>query len=73
VQAASRDVFAEHLLKLKAIPGLHILFTVHDEVVIEVEDESLIKTIEDIMRQTPSWLQGCPISCEAKVVKHYLK
>lgn len=73
VQAASRDVFARMLLQLRKIPGVFILFTIHDEVVLEVDDESKIGIVRGIMSQTPEWLKGCPIACEAKLVKHYLK
>ena len=73
IQAAAREVFAYHLLKLKKVPGIRILFTVHDEAVLELDNEGLIETVTAIMSETPPWLKGCPIACEAAVVKHYLK
>lgn len=72
VQATARDVFAEHLLRLQDA-GLHTLFTVHDEAVLEVDKDVKAKDVEHIMSYCPEWLKGCPIGAEAKEVAHYLK
>lgn len=73
VQATARDVFAEHLLTLEDTPGVTILFTCHDEAVLEVEEHISAKDIEKIMSKTPDWLPGCPIAAEAKEIPHYCK
>jgi len=73
VQAASRDVFCEHLITLDKTPGIRILFTVHDEAVLECDPEITAKQVEGIMSQTPPWLEGCPIGAEAQEIPHYLK
>lgn len=73
VQAASRDVFCEHLLALDRHPGIEVLFSVHDEAVLECDPSVTAKDVEEIMSVTPDWLKGCPIGAEAKEVPHYLK
>lgn len=73
VQAASRDVFGSQLLTLDATPGLDVLFTVHDEAINEAEPEMTVRDVENIMSQTPPWLEGCPIAAEGCEAAHYKK
>lgn len=73
VQAVSRDVFGEHLLALNRHPGIDVLFSVHDEAVLECDPSVTAKDVEEIMSVTPDWLKGCPIGAESKEVPHYLK
>lgn len=73
VQATARDVFAEHLLMLEDMPGVTILFTCHDEAVLEVDENISAKDIEKVMSTCPSWLKGCPIAAEAKEIPCYCK
>src|SRR5712664_785834 len=73
VQAASRDVFAEHLLQLDNTPGVTNLFHAHDEAIVEVDDGVTAKNVEQIMSICPEWLKNCPIAAEAKEVAHYCK
>lgn len=72
VQAASRDVFAEHMLSLEN-EGVPTVFSVHDEAVTEVPTGTDPREIEEVMSVTPSWLEGCPIGAEATVARHYKK
>jgi DNA polymerase len=72
-QAASRDVFAEHLLALDSTPGCDVLFSVHDEAVNEVDEGLTARDIEATMSVCPPWLEGCPIGAEAKEIEHYEK
>ena len=73
VQATARDVFAEHLLELEDTPGVTILFTCHDEAVLQVDENISANDIQKIMSKTPSWLEGCPIAAEAKEISCYCK
>lgn len=73
VQATARDVFAEHLLKLDEMGGCKVLFGVHDEAVVEADQDVKAVDIEQVMSYCPEWLEGCPIGAEAKEVAHYLK
>lgn len=72
VQATARDVFAAHLLRLTDA-GVHVLFSSHDEAVIECEPNVKTADVERVMSYTPEWLDGCPIGAEASEVEHYCK
>ena len=75
VQALARDVFAEHVLNIGSA-GLRVLWTVHDEAVIEVPDEDVADaeaTIMDIMSTPPVWAPELPLSCEIAKSKHFDK
>jgi hypothetical protein len=74
VQATARDIFGQCCVALDETPGINVLWTVHDEAVIEVEDP-LITTdqVRDIMRRPVSWMPGLPIDCELEVIPHYKK
>ncbi len=71
-QAVAREVFAYLMLKVKAA-GVRVLWSVHDEVICEVDPDCDPKFIENLMSETPPWLPGCPIGAEAKESHCYLK
>lgn len=73
VQATARDVFAEYVLDLADTPGIEVLFTCHDEAVLECDQNITKKDVEQIMSRTPKWLAGCPISAEGQEIPHYKK
>lgn len=74
VQATARDIFGLCCIALDETPGINVLWTVHDEAVIEVEDP-LITTdqVRDIMRRPVAWMPGLPIDCELEELAHYKK
>lgn len=72
VQAAARDVFAEHMLQLEDA-GLTNLFSCHDEAILEVDKEVKVEDVQHIMSQTPNWIAGLPVAAEAKEGSHYEK
>lgn len=72
VQATARDVFAEHLLRLED-RGWTNLFSVHDEAVLEVDQDVKASDVEQEMSYCPEWLAGCPIAAEAHEMEHYQK
>lgn len=72
IQATARDVFAYHLLRLEEA-GFRVLYSVHDEAVLECSLDKTTKEVEELMSQCPDWLAGCPIAAEAKEVAHYCK
>jgi DNA polymerase len=72
VQAVSRDVFGEQLVRMED-HGLPALFSVHDEAVLECDASVTAKDIEHEMSHCPDWLAGCPIGAEAKEVSCYIK
>lgn len=72
VQAVARDVFA-YLLIVMLDLGWPILFTVHDEAVLELGDSVTASDVEHVMSECPPWLKGCPVACEGKEILHYEK
>jgi len=73
VQAFARDVFADHILILNDTPGISVLFTSHDEAILEVDEHITKHDVENIMSVCPEWCAGLPVAAEAKEVSHYLK
>ena len=73
VQAIARDVFGECVIRLNETPGINVLWTVHDEAVIEARPDISPEQVEALMSVTPDWLPGCPVACEVKVIPHYTK
>lgn len=73
VQAISRDILAEAMLKL-ATYGYEIVMHVHDEVIIEIQDEkSSVEEVCKIMSQTPSWIDGLLLNADGFESKFYKK
>lgn len=61
VQATSRDILAEAMLRLEK-EGFDIVCHVHDEVVLEVPDgKSSVEEVNEIMAVNPVWTEGLPL------------
>jgi hypothetical protein len=71
-QAVARDVFSTHLLALDRAERDSVLFSCHDEAIIET-DCLTTGDVKRIMSETPEWLSGCPVSAVAKEVSCYCK
>lgn len=71
-QAVARDVFAQHMVNMDR-RGWWNLFSVHDEAILEVDQDVTVKDVKAEMSRCPDWLPGCPVACDAKEVPHYLK
>lgn len=77
IQAISRDLLAEAMLKTEAHPhGCPVVLTVHDELVgvapSEIADAALAVMI-DALSTPPAWAEGCPLGAEGKVAERYGK
>lgn len=75
VQAISRDLLAEAMLKLDS-KGARIVMHVHDEIVNEVSEdgaEEKLQTICDLMGKTPVWAEGLPLAAEGYLTPFYKK
>jgi hypothetical protein len=72
VQAIARDAFGFIMLRLHQL-GYRVLFSCHDEVILEVPIDVEAEVISEEMKVIPEWLDGCPVSAEASEVKHYTK
>ena len=72
IQAIARYVFGECLLRLEAA-GLESIFTVHDEVILEVDQSVTTKQVQDIIKINPDWMPGVPLDSEAEESDFYKK
>jgi len=69
-QAVARDIMVEAMFRL--IKTYRILFTIHDELVLESKTGS-VEEILKIVRVIPAWAAGCPINAECKETRRYEK
>jgi DNA polymerase len=73
VQATARDCLAHSMLKLERA-GYNIVMHVHDEVVIEIEEEKdELKTVTDLMGQEIPWAKGLPLRADGYECSYYQK
>lgn len=74
VQATARDVFAEGILRIHKA-GIRILWTVHDEVICELPEDSTVTAndVANLLAQTPAWMPGLPVDAEAQQSQTYCK
>lgn len=74
VQAYARDILAEAMLRLEDA-GYPVVFSVHDEVVVEAPDGSDYREVERIMAQPVSWAPGLDkyLTADGMETKFYRK
>lgn len=72
VQAVARDLLAEAIERLEAT-GYHIVFHVHDEVVVEANEQQTLEDVCALMRIAPSWADGLPLNADGWVGGYYTK
>lgn len=76
VQATAREVFAAALLRVNQIPGVRIVWHIHDEIVAEVSAinaERLQGEIERAMCVPPEWAKDLPVAVESSIEEAYTK
>jgi len=72
-QATARDLLAEAMWRMER-SGLDIVGHVHDEVIIEVPENSItVDEVCGIMSQNPKWAEGLPLSSSGYSGFHYFK
>jgi hypothetical protein len=71
-QAVARDAFAVCVLNLCSAQ-LPMLFSVHDEAVLEVPLDTPVSKVEEEMSRPIPWLPGCTIAADVKEVPCYQK
>jgi DNA polymerase len=72
VQAVSRDVLAEGLLRADAA-GLKIVGHVHDEIIVESDSDNDLKILESAMADPIDWAPGLPLAVEGFCAPYYMK
>ena len=73
VQAIARDCLAEALLKIDAA-GFKIVMHVHDEAVIEIEENAAdLEAINRIMGEPVEWAKGLPLTADSYSTPFYKK
>ena len=73
VQAIARDVLVESMMRLHK-NGYKITMHVHDEVVLEVQDDvSSVEEVCRIMAITPNWAKDLPLNADGYECKFYKK
>jgi DNA polymerase len=56
--------------------GIKTIFHVHDEFIIEVDEEKAedtLKEVLEIMSTPPTWIPDIPLEAEGKIVNKYQK
>ena len=74
-QALARDIFCNMLCRIHD-SGFRIIFHVHDEVVVEVDEaeaEDALARIIEIMSTPPDWIPDIPVSAEGNIISVYEK
>lgn len=72
IQATARDILAEGILRLEAA-GIPVIFSAHDEVVCEVEEDFNGAEVKRLMTIAPDWMRDLPLEAEYVESKYYLK
>lgn len=76
VQAIARDCLAIAIENLEA-QGLHVVFHIHDEVVIDTpawaDEDTMLETVTKIMTKPIPWAQALPLNADGWVGKFFKK
>lgn len=76
VQAIARDCLAIAIENLEA-QGLHVVFHIHDEVVIDTpawaDNDTMLETVTKIMTKPIPWAQALPLNADGWVDKFFKK
>lgn len=72
-QSLARDVFAWGLRRVEEA-GFRILFHVHDEMIVELDEDiavEAVKQIVEILRTPPDWIKSLPVDAEGNIGDTY--
>jgi hypothetical protein len=72
VSAIARDILRDAAVRLTQ-NGYRIILRVHDELVMEVSQETDIAPIRVLMARNPSWFESCPIDISVDESPRYKK
>lgn len=74
-QAIARDILCYMMLEMEKL-GINIIFHVHDEIVVECDEneaEEVLRNMLRIMSTPPDWCQNIPLAAEGYISQHYKK
>lgn len=71
-QAVARDCLAETLVRLRE-KGMIAVFHVHDEVIVEIDNDDELDTILDVMAAPIEWAPGLPLKGAGFICEYYQK
>ena len=72
-QAVARDCLAEILLRLDRLPGLPVVFHVHDEDIVEAGSPDALKQVEAEFGRPIGWAPGLPLKGAGYETPFYMK
>jgi len=74
VQAVSRDLLAEAMLRCEKSETYVPVLTVHDEILAEASiGQGTVKEFEKLVAEVPTWAEGCPVEAEGFCATRYRK
>lgn len=74
VQSLSRDILADNMLEIKKLTGYFPCHSVHDELIYVVPDaeaQSMLDTVQRVMRTPPTWWPELAVWSEGDVADSY--
>ena len=72
VQAIARDILGNVIIRAEE-SGLHIVFHIHDEIVVEAEAGQTLADVEAIFSKQISWCRDLPLKGAGYTTPYYLK
>ena len=72
VSAIARDILRDAAIRLYQL-GYRIVLRVHDELVLEVPEETDLAPIQGAMAANPPWIENCPIDTSVESSTRYKK
>ena len=76
VQALARIVITDQMLTIQKLPGIHVVLTVHDEIIAlgsDTNPDDTLDRIMAIMTTPPDWCSDLPLDAEGSYSKIYDK
>ena len=70
IQAIARDILLHAMMNLK---NYRIVAHVHDEIIIEADENMTVDEIVETMCRTPKWAKGLPLKAAGYECPYYMK
>ena len=71
-EGVCRDLLARAMLRLEH-EGFDMVLSVHDENIVEYQDDTRVELFNECMLDAPSWADGLPIEVDTFIAKRYRK